>query len=134
MNNNVSKDNLNSNQPIQQDQNMNYKDPTQKKIKNTIVKILAIIGGIVVGFIILIFVIFSIVSAKSNKLICKSDEGNITIMYNDTEITGYTAYGIGFDLDEQKSYAKQVGINSYITEFSNWFSENTTGSCTIKEK
>ena len=103
--------------------------PTQKK--NNLVKILAIIGGVVVGFIILFVVIFSITSASSEKLVCKSEEGNITIMYNEKGIKGYTASGMSYDLDEQKEVAKEVGMDAYITEFDNWFKSNTSGYCTI---
>ena len=113
-----------------------YQQPTytpqqpQKK-KNNLVKILAIIGGIVVGFIILFIVIFSITSASSEKLVCKSDEGNITIMYNEKGITGYTATGMSYELDTQQEYAKEIGMDAYITEFDNWFKSNTSGYCTI---
>lgn len=92
-------------------------------------KVLMIVGGIVIGFVILFVVIFFAISASSKKLVCKSNEGNITIMYNKKEITGYTANGISYDLDGQKEYAKTIGINEYIEEFSEWFSNNTTGSC-----
>ncbi len=102
--------------------------------KNPIIKILAIIGGFVVGIIVLVIAIISIVSANSNKLVCNSNEGNITIMYNDSEITGYTASEISYDFDQQKSYAKQVGIQNYLAEFSTRFQTNTTGSCSIEEK
>ena len=60
------------------------------------------------------------------KLVCKSKEGNITIMYNDNTITGYTAVGITYDLDGQKEIAKQIGVEEYIKA---WFSENMTGTC-----
>ncbi len=93
-------------------------------------KALMIIGGIVVGVIIIGIIIFFVVSKTSKKLVCKSNEGNITIMYNDKTLTGYTARGISYDLDVQKSYAEQVGIEAYLEEFSTWFSNNTTGSCT----
>ena len=99
--------------------------------KNNLVKILAIIGGVVVGFVILFVVIFSITSASSEKLVCKSEEGNITIMYNEKGITGYTASGMSYDLDEQKEVAKEIGMDAYITEFDNWFKSNTSGYCTI---
>ncbi|MBE5820849.1 MAG: hypothetical protein E7166_06375 [Firmicutes bacterium] len=92
-------------------------------------KVLMIIGGIVLGIAVLFVVIFAITSATSNKLVCKSDEGNITIMYNDKTITGYTANGISYDMDGQKKVAEQIGIDSYITQFRQWFSTNTTGSC-----
>ena len=95
---------------------------------------MAIIGGAIVGIIILAIAIISIVSANSNKLVCKSKEGNITIMYNDNELVGYTATGMGYDFDQQKAYAKQIGVNAYLDEFSTWFSTNTTGTCKTKEK
>ncbi len=88
-------------------------------------KILMIIGGVVV----LGLAIFVIIAATSNKMVCKSDEGNITIMYNKKGITGYTANGISYDLDGQQDYANQVGIDKYLDEFSDWFSNNTTGTC-----
>lgn len=92
-------------------------------------KILMIIGGFVLGVLVLGGIIFGIVSINSKKLVCKSNEGNITIMYNDKTITGYTAKGIGYDLDGQKEYAERIGIDEYLDEFSIWFSNNTTGSC-----
>jgi hypothetical protein len=132
MNENNYNQNFGQEMQYQQNSNINYNN--QQKRKNPIVKILAIIGGIFVGIIVLAVVIISIVSANSNKLVCKSNEGNITIMYNDNKITGYTATGISYDLEQQQTYAEQVGIQSYIDEFSTWFQTNTTGSCSIKEK
>lgn len=102
--------------------------------KNKLIKILAILGGVVVRFIILFIVIFSITSASSEKLVCKSDEGKITIMYNNKTITDYTANGVSYDLDAQKEYAEQIGIDAYIKEFSNWFKNNTSGTCLIDGK
>ena len=92
-------------------------------------KVLMIIGGIVVFFVVLGLAIFIGVSATSKKLVCKSSEGNITIMYNKKTLTGYTAKDIKYDLDAQKEYAEEIGIDNYIDEFSDWFSTNTTGSC-----
>lgn len=63
-------------------------------------KALMIIGGIAVGLIILIVLVFGITSVTSNKLVCKSEQGNITIMYNDKTIKGYTANGITYNLDQ----------------------------------
>ena len=92
-------------------------------------KILMIIGGIFLFLVVAFIVLYLIISATSKKLVCKSDEGNITIMYNDKTINGYTASGISYDLDGQKKYAEQIGIDEYIEEFSRYFSNNTTGSC-----
>ena len=69
-------------------------------------------------------------SMATSKLVCKSTEGNITISYNETEIVGYVASGgLSYDLEQQKAIARQIGVNSYISQFKTWFSTNTTGYC-----
>ena len=55
-------------------------------------------------------------------------------MYNDKEIVGYSASNITYDLDQQQDYAKEVGIDSYMDEFSTWFESNTSGTCTKEER
>lgn len=77
--------------------------------------------------------IFGFISytTSTEKLVCTSNKGNITIRYNENGIVGYTATGLSYDLDTQKKYAKEVGIDAYITEFDNWFKSNTSGYCTI---
>lgn len=85
---------------------------------------------VISGLIVLGIVIFVIISATSDKMVCKSNEGSITIMYNDKGITGYSANGISYDFDGQKKYAKEIGIDAYLDEFATWFSNNTTGTCT----
>lgn len=96
-------------------------------------KILMIVGGVVVSIFALVAIIFTVVSLTSSKLVCESPEGNITLMYNSETITGYTAVGVSYELDEQKMYAKQVGIEAYLEEFSLWFSNNTSGQCVYKK-
>ncbi len=92
-------------------------------------KVLIIIGGIVLGFVALGCAIFAIVSLSSHKMKCESSAGNITIMYNDEKITGYTATGMSYDLETQGEYAKEVGIENYLTEFNDWFEKHTDGTC-----
>lgn len=92
-------------------------------------KILTIIGAIVVILVILFVAIFAFTSLTSKKLVCKSDQGNITIMYNDEKITGYTANNISYDLDGQQKIAEQIGIEIYLDQFESWFYTNTTGTC-----
>ena len=92
-------------------------------------KVLMIVGGIFVGFVVLFFVIFMLTSLNSEKLVCKSKEGNITIMYDEETIKGYAASGINYDLDGQKAVAEQIGIEEYLEQFSNWFATNTSGTC-----
>lgn len=114
--------------------NMN-KVQTPKKKSNPAI-IIFIILGVFVGLIVLVFIgifgIMGIISDSSNKFVCTSKEGNITLMYNDEEILGYTASGITYDLDQQKEYSKQVGVEAYLEEFNDWFEKNTSGTC-VKE-
>lgn len=107
---------------------LNSKNNEEKKAKKRkLIIIIAVIAAIILAIVVLLF---SIISSSSNKLKCKSPEGNITIMYNEEEIIGYKSSNITYDLDKQKEYAKHIGINAYIDEFNNWFINNTTGSCT----
>ncbi len=99
--------------------------------KNNLIKILIITGSIIVGIVALFIIIFFVISNKSEKLVCNSKEGKITIMYDDKTITGYTATGMFYELDEQKLYAEKIGVEEYLKEFTIWFKENTSGTCTI---
>ncbi len=93
-------------------------------------KALMIIGGIVVGLIILGGIVFFTIYVKSDKIICSSSVGNITILYNEEELTGYTTSGdLSFDFDTQNAYAETIGTKDYIQEFKVWFDENTDGTC-----
>lgn len=93
-------------------------------------KVLMIIGGIVIGLVIIGVVVFAVVSLTTSKLKCTSTQGNITLMYNDKSIAGYTASGIGYDLDEQKAIAELIGVEPYLEQFTKWFEQNTDGTCT----
>lgn len=101
--------------------------------QNPALTVLAVIGVIVVGLgVVFLTMVFNFKDSK--KLVCVSNEDNITIMYNDSEIIGYVANGISYDLDGQQEYAKNIGIEKYLIEFSDWFKNNTTGTCTIDGK
>ena len=103
--------------------------PVEKKSKKTL---FILIGALVIGIIIFVVIVFSIISIfvnSSDKLVCKSDQGNITLSYNEKTVTGYTASGITYKLEEQQKIAEQIGIDSYLEEFEKWFTTNTTGSC-----
>lgn len=132
MNNNISGYDPNTGQPIIN--NYNNSNQPVKNSKNVIVIVLAVIGGIVVFLVVLIIAIFSLVSASSNKLVCTSNQGDITIMYDDSKIVGYTVKKARYDMDQQQKIAEQIGIDNYISQFKTWFETNTTGKCTIEEK
>lgn len=96
-------------------------------------KVLMIIGGIVLGLIVIGVIIFFLASANSKKLVCESSSGNVTIMYNDDSLTGYSTLGnLTYNYDQQSEYALEVGVDNYIAEFTTWFSTNTDGTCTQK--
>ena len=71
-------------------------------------KILMILGGIFLFIILAFIVAFLIISFTTNKLVCESNEGNITIMYTDKTISGYTASGLLYNLEDQKEYAEEL--------------------------
>lgn len=104
--------------------------PVQPKKKSK-APIIIIIVAVVIIVLIAVGVIFFLNNSK--KLVCKSAEGNLTLIYNDEEIIGYTATGrLSYDLDGQKAIAKRIGIEAYMNEFEIWFKTNTTGSCERK--
>ena len=137
--NNQSVNNQNFNNSFNQgmQSNMNINQQQNKSKRNIILIIVGVIGfGIVgvIGFIFLITSIIKNVANNSDKLVCNSNVGKITIMYNEKTINGYIADGISYNLDEQKKYAEQIGTDAYVQEFTNWFRTNTGGTCTIENK
>ena len=94
-------------------------------------KIIIIIG---ISIFVLISFISIIIIFKpfSNKLVCKSKHGNITLIYNKKNITGYSAKNMTYKLDEQNKIAHQIGIEEYMKQFNEWFKNTTSGSCLYK--
>ena len=119
-----------ANQQMPQSVQPVYNAPVKKN--SVLKKVLMIIGGIVLGFIVFWFLAYFIATAGSNKLVCKSAEGKITIMYKDNKITGYKAVGMTYDLEGQKLVAETYGIEYYLVAFEEWFATNTTGTCVRK--
>ncbi len=107
-------------------QNMQVEAP--KKKMATWKKVLLIILGIVV-FIVGIFVITYV---SSKKLVCKSNEGDITLMYNDKKIKGYVANNIKYDMDGQNKIFNEIGMDEYLKQFIDWFESETSGKCEYK--
>ena len=93
--------------------------------------VVIIIGG-VVALIFLIIAITFISYSSSNKLICKSSIGNITLFHDETNITGFISRNIPFDKEGQKYYVTKVGLDKYLDEYQYWFLRNTDGSCERK--
>lgn len=100
---------------------------TKKKLLITSISILAIIISMIV-----ILVIVVTPNSSYSKLVCESKQGDITIMYDDNGLKEYKNSGIDYDFESHKNLAKEVGVNKYITDFMEWFGNNTTGHCKIK--
>lgn len=81
------------------------------------------------GFATLVAIIFTLSSLSTPRLVCKSSQGNISITYDDSSITGYSASKLTYDFASQQAYAEQVGVDQYLNEFSDWFAGHTDGSC-----
>lgn len=86
---------------------------------------LGFVGAIIL--VIALFVVFFFANTK--KLVCKSTQGNITLRYTKKEIVGYTAKNMTYDLDEQQQYSREIGVDAYLKEFTEWFENNTDGTC-----
>lgn len=102
--------------------------------KGGVNKVLGVILGLIFIIMVVAIVLLSIASINSNKLVCTSKEGNITINYSATEVIGYTSNGIKYDLDEQQEVSKRIGVARYLVDFTSWFESNTSGTCKIELK
>lgn len=93
---------------------------------------ISIICGVIVAVALIGIVIWGVIISRTRRLECTSSEGDITVMYDDHGVTGYSASTtFDFDLGHQQSYAEHVGIEAYLTEFEEWFLNNTgDGVCT----
>ena len=98
-------------------------------MKDIIIYSVKVIGGAFLVCLVLAIVIHLVMSSNAKQLVCTSDEGDITIIYNKKGITGYNVDNMEFDLEEQREYALEIGIDAYLDEFSEWFSSNTSGTC-----
>ena len=124
-------DNPENNQNVANSVNSN----TGSKSKKTVPIILLVIVGIIIIIGVLIFGVIKVISASNSKLVCTSNIGNITIIYNKDTIIGYTATGsLSYDLDSQKVIAQSIGTDAYMIQFDEWFKNNTNGTCVNNKK
>ena len=124
-------------EPIRSEDSNVQENNKAKKDTNTVKIVLLVLGGVFLLIIIFVIALFCFLLPglfkSSHKLECKSNLGNITLMYSDKEIIGYTATGsLTYNLQEQKSIANQIGTEAYMNQFEIWFRQNTAGSCQRK--
>lgn len=94
-----------------------------KKQLATNILIVCFVFAVIIAF----WLIISLLG--TDKMTCKADEVEITIEYDSDNISGYSAYGMTYDLEGQREYARQIGTDPYLNEFESWFSINTGGVC-----
>ena len=107
---------------------LNINSVPQDKTTVILIFILAVIIFVVVESYL---IITALGGYNYDMLICESDRGNITLMYGESELNGYSSYGISYDFDDQKDIAEKMGINNYINQFKIWFETETTGTCRV---
>ncbi len=109
-----------------------------EKPKKVWPKVLIIVGSILLGLIIigvvivlLVFNLFkNVVEKADDKLVCKSSLGNITLIFDNDTLLGYTATGeLSYDLDDQKPLVVKFGEEEYKRQFNEWFIYATDGYC-----
>ena len=132
----------NVNETVQTTQNVNTQIPnvnvgvTQNPPKkdNKVVVIILIVGAVIVAFIALLIAVVVFAFKSSEKLVCESSKGNITLLYDKDSLNGYTVTGsITYDLEGQQDIAERIGIDSYLSQFNTWFENNTDGTCVRKK-
>lgn len=105
-----------------------------KKVVIIIILAFILLLGAVALFFMVIFKNITKAVESSDRIVCEAGKGKITIMYDETGITGYTAVQFGYDKEGQKEIAEIIGMEAYIIQFNEWFKENSSGSCVIKLK
>lgn len=105
--------------------------------KPLIITMCSIIPITLIYFIVMFILVFNTIGSMvgDDKLVCKSDSGNVTIGFSRDQMVTYSAVKYDFDFDEQKKVASRIGKDAYIEQFNNSFVQNTTnGSCTYNNK
>jgi len=113
-------------------ENTNTQSKPKKKI-NPLIIVLIVIGAVVGLFVLLLILVYFFVVKSSSQMICECSNGGITLIYNDNTIIGYTANGFTYDLDEQREFAEQMGVDEYLVQFEEWFTTTTDGKCNYKK-
>ncbi len=106
----------------------------EKKKTNSIVKILAIIGGVFVAIIAMIFIAFAVIKSSSNRIECTSKGKSLTVYFNNETITGYSAKNVNFNIDTAKNTVSSSGIDNYVKTLQTWYETYVGGKCTITRK
>ncbi len=89
---------------------------------------------IVVSLLTLLGLIICISNEKSNKLICKSERGNITIIYDDEIITNYKSVVVNnsqfvMNYDYSVKLIRKYGLAEFLDALKTLFEEDSNGSC-----
>ncbi len=119
--------------------------PAQKSSgKKVALILLAVFGGLfLIGAICFIIFIVNIVgfagdvidevASNSNTMVCEYSGGSVTIIYDGSSLNGFKSSGnVDFDLDDEKDIARRKGMDSYLEDYAERFSdEHFGGVCKI---
>lgn len=101
-----------------------------QKGKNIIIIALIIIG-ITISVLGVSFLFTNKPKQQYDKMICRSDYGNITVVYENNKIIEYQTEDLKDDDILPKEYVEKVGIDEFLKSFSDWFYLKKKGTCTI---
>ncbi len=74
-------------------------------------------------------------SESSDRLECKSSNGNIMILYDEKGVIGYsTIESLSYDLYDEQEIASKMSASNYINQYKINFENSYDGTCIIKEK
>ena len=107
--------------------NQPVEEPKPKK-KSLLFKVLIVIAIIIV----IIIALFIYTDKTSDKLVCKSSKGDITIMYKGEKLKGYKTKNASYDMDSAKELVERYGMEEYLKAFKQWFESESDGTCEYK--
>lgn len=105
----------------------------KKELKEVNKWFLVVCGAVILSVVVMVVFVLVNDGDNSKQLVCQSNEGNITLVYDNNTVVGFTASTYTYDLLSEKERAEEMGVEKYIDEFASIFNTNTMGTCT-KEK
>ena len=105
-----------------------YEDSHRTIKKVFIIIIIACLFGAIITIVV------NISNKNSNKLICKSNNGKVTIYYDENGITGNSTTNFKYEYSDEKKRAQELGIHEYLNQYKTWFENTTNGECQYEYK
>ncbi|MFI3260530.1 MAG: hypothetical protein R3Y13_02325 [bacterium] len=110
-------------------------ESVKKKKKNITVIVISILVTIFVVIpVMTIFVVSNIFGYLNEVLVtssmnCVASDSNIKIYYEGNQIVDFLAEKVIFDIDDENELVDQIGIETYLNNYSAWYEKNFNGKC-----